>query len=317
MFTKSLAIACISLVCLASCTVVSIPLVQPTRPLNEKTLEGEGRSKVLLIDLSGLIADEPQNSVAGLGSEPDMVSRIKEELDMAGKDSRIKALLLRINSPGGTVTASDIIYREIITFKEKQKIPVVACLMDVAASGGYYIASAADRIVAHPTSITGSIGVIAMKFNLKGLMDKVGIEEESIKSGEKKDILSPFRGMTAEERRIMQEIISDLHRKFVEVVDQGRPDLSREQIEPLADGRVFTSGQALAHKLIDQVGYLDDAISAAKAQAGLKDARVVTYRRPEAYKNNIYSQATINLFNIGSHDFQAFLPVRFMYLWNP
>lgn len=313
---RALVICLILLLC-HGCAFINVPMLQSTQPLEEKTLEGKGKNKILLIDISGVITSERKSSFTGLDSGPDPVSRIKEELDKAAQDKKIKAVILKINSPGGTVTASDIIYREILQYKEKTGVLVTACLMDMAASGGYYVANAADKIVAHPTTVTGSIGVIAMKFNVKGLMDKIGVAEESIKSGDKKDILSPFRGITPEEKKIMQDIINSLYQQFIDVIDEGRKELTQDDIKPLADGRVFTAKQALDYKLIDAIGYLDDTIKMSKQEIGLEDARVIVYHRPMTYKNNIYSQASINLFSFGDNSLMEHLPVRFMYLWNP
>jgi protease-4 len=314
---RSMFISLLAVCSMQGCAFISIPLSSRTLPLEEKVLEGEGRDKILLIDISGIITSEKKRSFADLDSGPDMVARVKEELTQAAEDDRIKAIILKINSPGGTVTASDIIYKEILKFKEKNKIYVTASLMDIAASGGYYIACAADTIVAHPTAVTGSIGVIAMKFNVKGLMDKLGVQDDTIKAGDMKDSLSPFRPMTDEERQIIQDIIDSLHQQFMEAVVQGRKDLSLDEVKPLADGRVFTARQALEAELIDDIGYLDDAIDITKKETDLKEARIITYYRPSSYKNNIYSQTSFSIFNFGDNDFLAYLPVRFMYLWNP
>src|SRR5207249_10158147 len=221
----------------------------------------------------------------------DLVARIKDELTLAAEDEHIKALLLRINSPGGTVTASDIIYHEIMAFKQKRKIPVVAVIMDLGASGGYYIAVTGDRIIAHPTSVTGSVGVIMLRVSAEGLLQKIGVEASAIKSGAKKDIGSPFRPMTEDERAIFQSMINGFFSRFLEVVTKGRKALPADQLKLIADGRVLTGPQAVQLGLVDQVGYLDDGIAAAKQLAGLADARVVMYVRPGTYKNNIYSQA--------------------------
>lgn len=317
MKTRMISLCLLAAVLLPCCAFISIPLSTRTQPLKETVLEGEGRNKVLLIDISGIISSEKKKTFASIGTEPDMVSRIKEELNQAAEDDRVKAVILKINSPGGTVTASDIIYNEILRFKEKTKAHVTASLMDIATSGGYYIASAADTIIAHPTTVTGSIGVIAMKFNVKGLMDKLGVEEDSIKSGEMKDILSPFRPMTDAEHKIIQDIIDSLHQRFMEAVAKGRKKLSLAAIKPLADGRVFTAKQALESQLVDKIGYLDDAIEITKKETGLEEARIITYHRPSAYKNNIYAQTSFSIFNFGGSEFSSFLPVRFMYLWNP
>ena len=169
---------------LQGCSVLSIDFQPRIRPLQEETVEGKGKSKILLMDVSGLLSDESGGLV--LGTPPPrvpIVARVREELQKAEDDDDVKALIVRINSPGGTITASDLIYREIESFKTRRKIPVVAVMMDVAASGGYYAALAADTIVAHPTAITGSIGVVMLTVNANGLMEKLGVAPLAIKSG--------------------------------------------------------------------------------------------------------------------------------------
>src|SRR3990167_2251498 len=149
--------ACIFGLCLflaSGCSLISVSLVPPVAPLKETTIMGKGKDKILIVDISGIISEEEKRGIAGISGEPDMVARIKEELKMAAKDKRIKAVILRINSPGGTVTASDMIYHEIEQFKGKTGIRVIACIMDLGASGGYYIAVSADKILAHPTTVT-------------------------------------------------------------------------------------------------------------------------------------------------------------------
>jgi len=147
----------------------------------------------------------------------------------------VKAVVLRVNSPGGTVTASDIIYRELMLFRERTKVPVVAVMMDVAASGGYYLAMATDAILVHPSTVTGSIGVIMLTVNAKGLLEKVGVEANAITSGPRKDMGSPFRTMTSEEKAIFQGVIDSFYQRFLTVVQEGRPELSADQIKKLAD----------------------------------------------------------------------------------
>ncbi len=309
--------------CCQGCLFYSVSLFETTYKLKETVISGRGKDKVLLMDVSGIISTEERQPILALRSEASMVARIREELKKAEEDEHIKGLILRINSPGGTVTASDILYREIRTFKQRKGVPVIACLMDVAASGGYYVALVADRIIAHPTSVTGSIGVVAFKLNIKGLMDKVGAEDETVKAGDKKDMWSPFRPSTPEEREIIQSILDDLYERFLEVVQEGRKGLTSEKIRGLADGRIFTTKQALRAGLVDEVGYLEDAIALAKKEAALDKAKVVAYHRRFEYKNNIYSRAGIpdvsalSLLNADLGIIAEQFGLRFMYLWAP
>jgi protease IV len=304
---------------LGGCAFVNVPLVQTQKPLKERVLEGDGTGKILLLDISGTISEQEQSGGLLGRSAPSMVSLVRESLQKAEKDDRIVGLILRINSPGGTVTASDIIHHDILAFRNRKHVPVLACIMGVGASGGYYVATAADEVIAHPTAITGSIGVILMKFNVEGLMGKVGVEEQTIKSGDKKDIMSPFRRATPEEVKLGREIIDQLYARFLDVI-MARPGnrLSREELHRLADGRIFTAGQALNAKLIDRIGYLDDVIAAVRKLAGDDKARVVSYYRPGSYKGSIYADAGVNsgaLEMFGAVD--AFSVGSFMYLWRP
>ena len=292
-------------------------------PYEEKTITGKGENKILLIDITGFITGKSSSDITGIKKEPGMVERIKEQLNKAENDNKIKAIILRVNTPGGTVTASDIIYHELFEFKKKKDVKIIAAMMDLSTSGGYYISMSADKIVAHPTTITGSIGVLAVKLNVKGLFEKIGIEDETVKSGEKKDITSPFRPFSEEEKEIFQEIIDSLFQNFLNVVKTGRKELSTEEIQKIADGRIYTSQQAVKLKMIDQIGYLEDAIELAKKEAGLKEAKVITYHRPHQYKENIYSSSyrgapqTINILNIDMNLFADRIGAKFMYMWMP
>jgi protease-4 len=165
--------------------------------------------------------------------------------------------------------------------------------------------------------------VIALKFNAKGLMEKIGIEDETIKAGDKKDLWSPFRPSTEEEREIMQNMLDDFHGKFMDIVAEGRKELTRERIKVLADGRIYSAEQALKEKLIDGIGYLDDVIELVKEKAGVDKAKVIVYHRPYSYKNNIYSRMSnsdfknINLVNLDLGGLLDDMGLRFMYLWLP
>jgi protease-4 len=298
------------------------PFQQVREPLKEKTVEGEGRDKILILDISDVITGQEQEGRLGQGGRESTVARVKEVLKKAEKDGSIRAVILRIDSPGGGVTASDIIHREIKRFKQKRGVPVIAAMMDVAASGGYYVALSADRIVAHPTTVTGSIGVMMINLNIAGLFEKIGVEDTSVTSGEHKDIGSPFREPTASDRKILQAIVDGLNARFLDRVREGRKDISGESLEGLADGRILTAAQALDAGFIDRIGYLEDAIEEAKKSAGLSQARVILYHRLGEYAENIYSlqgnpSARVRL------DRQALQRIfggsgpRFLYLWAP
>ena len=170
---------------------------------------------------------------------------------------------MRINSPGGTITASDVLYHEILAFKQRKKVPVIAAIMDVGASGGYYAALAADTIVVNPTTITGSIGVVMVTLNAQGLMQKIGVAPLAIKSGPMKDAGSPFRGAHRPELAVFQGIIDDMYGRFVGLIVQSRK-MPEDRVRALADGRVYTAEQALKLGLVDRIGYLEDVVTMAE-----------------------------------------------------
>jgi protease-4 len=321
-------LAVISLSALLGCTGVHVSLLPQTKPLEERVLEGTGKPKILLVDLDDVISFQEETDVLRFVERPSKVAFFREALKKAEVDPNIVATIVRINSPGGTVTASDTIYHEIMTFKQRKKIPVHAYILELCASGGYYVASASDRIIASPTAITGSIGVLAMKFNLEGLMSKIGVSEETYKSGPKKDFWSPFRPSTPEEKKMLQDIINKLYARFVEVVSANRQKfLTEPEVKALADGRILTAGEALEAKLIDRVSYLDEAIESMKKELHIEQATVVTYARPHTFKSNIYSEYSempragwspvINPVALNPKTPGVFSGVHFMYLWNP
>jgi len=199
-----------------------------------------------------------------------------DELKGYVKDSSIKAIVLRVDSPGGAVAPSQEIYEEVRKAVVKKKI--VVSMGSVAASGGYYIAAPASRIIANPGTLTGSIGVIMEIPNLEGLMNKIGVKTEVIKSGRHKDIASVFRGIGKEEREILQNVLDNVHEQFITAVAEGRRML-RDDIQKIADGRVFTGEQALKAGLVDELGNLEDAIKAAASLAGIKGEPVVVTKK--------------------------------------
>jgi len=324
---KSALLFVLSLWVLSGCTGVNVSLLPATKPLEEKVLEGKGTPKILLVDLDGVISFKEETDKLQLSARPSKVAFFREALRKAEADSDIAGVIVRINSPGGTVAASDTIYHEIMSFKQRKKIPVNAYIMELCASGGYYVASASDRIIASPTAVTGSIGVIVMKFNIEELLSKIGVSAETYKSGPKKDFWSPFRPSTEEEKKMLQDIVDKLYTRFVEVVYANRQKLLTEQeVKALADGRILTASGALEARLIDQVSYLDETIDAMKKALNIKQARVITYIRPKTFKSNIYSEYSempllgspvINLISINAEELSLFSGVQFMYLWNP
>ena len=299
----------------------TIQLGPRMEPFKETVLEGEGSDKLLLINLQGLINNQKDHAFTGATTALGMVEEVREILSKAEKDQDIKALLIKMNSPGGTVTSSDIIFHELITYKKKHGIPVYIHIMDIAASGGYYIALAGDQIFAHPTSLVGSIGVIALKLNLKNLMDKVGVDWEVVKSGDKKDFMSPFRSLTDEERKLFQNTIDHFHARFVNIISENRTKLNLEEVRALADGRIFTSKQAINLKLIDGIGYISDTVKTIKLKLKIPDLKIITYHRQGDYKSNLYSispqSPTFNMINVNLGLDKGELSPHFLYLWMP
>jgi protease-4 len=215
--------------------------------------------KIAIVEIHGIIAQS---------------SGIIQEIHEYVEDDGVKAIILRIDSPGGGVGPSQEIHREIVKVKEKKKI--VTSMGSVAASGGYYIACASDLIVANPGTITGSIGVIMEFTNIEELFRKIGIKGVVLKSGEHKDIGSPFREMTPDEKRLIQEVIDNVHQQFIKAVAQGRK-LDYSKVTQIADGRIMTGEQAKQLGLVDQIGNLDDAIDATAKLVGIEGKPDILY----------------------------------------
>jgi len=203
-------------------------------------------------------------------------SGVIEDLQQYLADDGVKAIVLRVDSPGGGVGPAQEIYREIMRIRSTSKKKVVTSMGSVAASGGYYIACASDRIVANPGTITGSIGVIMQFSNLEELLKKIGVKGVVLKSGEHKDIGSPFREMTPEEKRIMQEVLDNVHQQFIQAVADGRK-LERSKVAQIADGRILTGEQAKNLGLVDQLGNLHDTIDITAKMVGIEGKPNVLY----------------------------------------
>jgi protease-4 len=220
-----------------------------------------GAKKVALIRVEGIILDS---------------RNVIREIKKYSKDSSVKAVVLRVDSPGGGVAPSQEIFDEIVKLKEEKK--VVVSMGSVAASGGYYISSPADSIVANAGTITGSIGVIMELPNVEGLMEKIGIKTQIIKSGKHKDLASAFKTMTEEEKKILQKLLDDVHDQFIRAVSESR-DIDYESIKKLADGRIFTGKKAQELGLVDELGNLEYAIELAGKLSGIEGEPEVIYKK--------------------------------------
>ena len=249
-------------------TIIVIAVISYALTLTHNIPIGE---KVGIIRVEGVILDSRD---------------VIDELKTYAKDSSIKAVVIRIDSPGGAVAPAQEIYKEIVKLKKEKK--VVASMGSVAASGGYYIACPADKIVANPGTLTGSIGVIMEIPNIEGLMKKIGVETKVIKSGKHKDIASMFKSMSEEERKILQSVLDDVHDQFIRAVSEGR-DIKYENIKELADGRIFTGKKAKELGLVDTLGNLDDAVNLAGKLSGIKGEPSVVSKKEKLSIWNIIS----------------------------
>jgi protease-4 len=294
-----------------ACPLIAMPLHGPG---------GEGVARIALIDVDGLLLNMDMTGFCSVGENP--VSLFRERLDAAAADSQVRAIVVRINSPGGGVTATDIMWHDLRAFKARTGRPVVACLLDVAAGGGYYLATAADRIVAHPTTVTGGFGVILNLYDLQDAMAQFNIIGDPIKSGQNVDMGSPIAPLEEEQRELLQQMSDELHARFKQVVQAGRPS-RRLQSEQDFDGRIFTALQAQQRNLVDAIGYLDDAVALAGRLSGsLHQVQVVFYHRPDdpartpyAITPNAPLQQSMFPLNMPGLD-RSRLPT-FLYLWQP
>jgi len=317
---KFLSVAALVSLVMTGCGTMKLNIIEDyTEPLKEFTLEGQGSDKVLVIPINGVITDAEQKEM--MRKQPSIVKEVVSQIDKAERDSNVKAIVLKVNSPGGTVTGSDLLYNELNKFKTQRNIPLVVCMMDVATSGAYYLSLPADHIVAHQTTITGSVGVVFMRPKLIGLMDKIGMDIETSKSGKDKDMGSPFRPTSANELKLFQAIIDEMAGLFKSKVLKHRK-VDNNAIREIMTAKVYTASQALKLGMIDQIGYTDDAINKAKELAGLEsDSQVVMYRRVEFADDNIYNDITAlsgsgsSLLDLGPLNKLSNINAGFYYTW--
>lgn len=290
-----------------------------------------GSDRVAIIDVSGLLVNADAPGI--LDSRENPVATFQEALALAAADDRVRAVVLRMNTPGGAVTATDIMYRELLRFRRDTGKPVVTLMMDVTASGGYYLACGSDAIVAYPSTVTGSIGVIVQTVSVRDGLQRIGIHTDAIVSRPNKDIASPLATLSDEERAILQNIVDDMYDQFRTVVREGRPGIDDDQWERLTDGRIMTGRAAADAGLVDSVGDLRDALALAQKLAGIERADVVLLHRPLNYVASPYGTSPpgthqpsaagtqINLMQLnldGVPGGAAFsMPMGFYYLWQP
>ena len=266
--------------------------------------KGTGANKIAVIRIEGIINEQ-------------LSSEIQKQMKLAREDKRVKAVILRTITPGGGVSASDRIHNEIKKFREETGKPVVAFMQTVAASGGYYTSVACNKIVAEPTTITGSIGVMLNYLVVKELLEKkLGISPVVVKSGPRKNWPSIFDEVTDEQIAYLHEkLIDPAYDRFVQLVAEGRDALTEEQVRILADGSIYPASEALQNNLIDQIGYFDEAVAVAQELANIENAKVIEYERPFTLSSLLGSQ-TKSLWNIDRNTLQELAMPQLMYLWD-
>ena len=289
--------------------IIAMAVIIPTGHdglFKEQTLvDSRSDNKIAVIRLEGIIENR-------------LSETIRTQIKAAAKDDKVKAVILRIVSPGGTVSASDQIHHEITKFRQSTGKPVVAFMQTVAASGGYYSAVACNEIVAEPTVITGSIGVIMNNFVIKELLEqKLGIKAVTIKSGPKKDWPSMFEDTTEEQKQYLREkLIGPAYDRFVELIDEGRGDrLSKEQVLALADGSIYGANEAYENKLIDEVGYLEDAVAAAQRLAGISSSKVFEYKQQFSISSILGGQSN-SAWPLDRDSLSKLAMPQLLYLWD-
>lgn len=261
----------------------------------EEVLLQDNRSmhKIAVVDVEGIISSTPLG-----GSGLNLAELIRFQLERAAEDDRVKAVVMRVDSPGGEVLPSDIIYREVKEFQENHGKPVIASMGGLAASGGYYVSAPCQWIVANQLTITGSIGVIMQSLNYRGLLDKVGIQPMIFKSGEFKDMLSGMKNpeeMQPAEMEMIQSMVDETHQRFKEVVEEGRSFSLKnnqnqgrqlvENWEEYADGRILTGSQAYEFGFVDELGDFETAVKRAELLSGIPDSNLVQFRQPIDFRN--------------------------------
>jgi protease IV len=292
----------LALITLSGCSRASITfaLGDAESPLTETTVlqqsintasSSNSGGKIAMIDVRGVIADAPRPAILSAGINP--VDDFLARLSKAERDPDVRAVVIRINSPGGSVTASDILHREVQRFRDTTGKPVVASFGEVAASGGYYLALACDEIVTEPTTITASIGVIIPTVNVSAGMQRIGIISRAVKSGKNKDLANPLEPMRDGQYAVLQAMVDEYYARFRALVIQRRASLDHSRIDDLTDGRIVTGADAVRAGLADSEGGLRDAMTRAMILSGLRSARLVKYHAQGQTPRSPYAQTTL------------------------
>lgn len=326
------------------CATLALPACLPSRvvldldPQSSRLAEtevirdealGTFSPKIALIDIEGPLGFSGSSGglFAGRGNS---VDDLVASLERAEKDGRVEGVVLRINSPGGTVASSETMYKEVRRFREKTGKPVVVSMAEVAASGGYYLSLAADRVLAQESTITGSIGVIFQTLNFSRGMGMIGIEGRAVTSAKNKDIANPLAPVRDEHYAILQSTVDEFYRSFRALVVERRASLDASRVDELTDGRVMTGGQALSAGLVDELGGVREAFAATKSLAGVSKARLVKYHGAGEKPKSAYGAssgvtpatalggASVDVSLIGSDRAGSGVPRgQFLYLWHP
>jgi protease-4 len=244
-------------------------------------------ARVAVIDVDGVLLNQNFGSLYAVGDNP--LSAFREKLEAAARDSRVVAVLLRINSPGGSVTTCDVMAEELRQFRLETRKPVVACLMDLATSGAYYIAAESDRIVAHPTALTSGLGVVFNHYNLQDAMAQFNLVADPIKAGPKIDMGTITAPLDGETRVIFQKLADAYRARLLGRVKERRPAMTPGDRQAVQDGRVVIASDALALHLVDRIGYMHDAIAEAERQAGVSGAEVAILHRAGYPAHSLYA----------------------------